>query len=289
MRSRIQSALLVAAILVVSIGAWAGRDQSTHQRTPIDVGAIADLDLRYGQRERNTLDLYRPSTPGPHPVVIYFHPGGWVEGDKSMSLPIWDWTEQGYAVVSVNYSYAESPGTIRHAVDDAERAVRFVLANSDEWDLDDERVGLFGFSAGGHLASMLSQRELPLRAVAVLGAPTNLAGLLDPATPFFDGATGDGVVTLMTGRLGCDGQLAEACIAEATDLSPTHGLAGVMPMLIIHGVLDPIVDLSHATELHESLRRQGADVELVLVPDAMHGASIDALGPFFDTHLQPSG
>lgn len=280
------SALLAALIVALGVVVWASQDIAPQQRSPLDVGAVAELDVRYGPAERNLLDVYTPATRGPHPVIVYFHPGGWVDGDKSWSIPIWDWTEQGYAVVSANYTLAREPGTIHDSVDDAETAVRFVLAEGDRWDLDTDRLGVFGFSAGGHLAVMVSQRDLPVLAVALVGAPTNLRGLLDPTTPFFDGRFGPEVSLVMRERLGC--APSASCVADATLMSPTEGTAGAAPVLIVHGGADPIVDSSHAVDLERSLRDQGAEVELVIVEGGLHWADSERLAAFFNGLLTPS-
>lgn len=285
--NRRTSALLAALVVALGVVVWAGRDTSPHQRSPLDVNAVADLDVRYGPAERNVLDVYTPSTEGPHPVIVYFHPGGWVDGDKSWSIPIWDWTEQGYAVVSANYTLAREPGTIHDSVDSAETAVQFVIAEGDRWDLDTDRLGVFGFSAGGHLAVMLSQRDLPISAVALVGAPTNLLGLLDPATAFFDGRSGPEVPSVMRERLGC--APSASCVADANLMSPTEGAAGAAPVLIVHGGADPIVDSSHAVDLERSLRDQGAEVELVIVDGGLHWADSERLAAFFDSLLAPPG
>ncbi len=279
--------LLTGLVVALGVLLWASRDMSPHQRSPLDVDAVADIDVRYGPAGRQVLDVYIPSMEGPHPVIVYFHPGGWVEGDKSESIPIWDWTERGYAVVSANYTLADGIGTIHDSVDSAEAAVRFVVAEGDRWDLDTERLGVLGFSAGGHLAIMLSQRDLPISAVGLIGAPTNLVGLLDPATPFFDGRTGDEVPLVIRERLGCTP--ASTCIAAATEMSPTKGVAGSAPVLIVHGDADPIVDPSHAIDLERSLRSQGVDVELVIVDGGRHWADSDRIGVFFDDLLTPPG
>ena len=127
------------------------------------------LDVAYGPEGRNRLDVYTPPTDGPHPTIIWFDPGGWVAGDKAASMPVWDWTERGYAIMSVNYRYAVAPDTVADAVDDALAAVRFVIANHAEWQLDAERIGVFGFSAGGHLAAMVAHENRPV-AVAIAGS-----------------------------------------------------------------------------------------------------------------------
>ncbi len=266
---------LVAVVGVLLVAAQPGDE--AERRTPALVGAVADLDVVYDDASpRNRLDVYTPSSgDGPFPTVVYLHPGGWVAGDKSGSMPVWDWTERGYAVVSANYRYARPPGTIADAVDDAEAAVRFVVDHGGDWNLDVERVGVFGFSAGGHLAAMLTFRQLPVAVVAVAGAPTDLVALLEPDVAFFDGLSGSAVAESIAERLGCAS--VEACQDEAGAVSPARlsGPAGSMPILIVHGSADPIVSVDQAQALYDHLRAWHADVELVVVDGAGHDPLVD--------------
>lgn len=279
--------LALAALLLTAIGVlWWVREPPTEALTPSQAGAVAHLDIAYGPHERNRLDVYTPDSPGPHPTIIWFHPGGWVAGDKSMSMPIWDWTERGYAIVSVNYRYAVAGTTVGDAVDDAVAAVTMVLDRHAEWNLDADRIGVYGFSAGGHLAAMIDHRRLDVAAIAIAGAPTDFAPLLLPSVPFFDGRRGPGVVELAQRLLGCDAA-PPTCAAAGTEVSPAQLAAGPTDILIVHGTADHIVPVDQATRLYDHLVDQGAAATLVLVDGGGHSPHVDegGIGEFFDEHL----
>jgi acetyl esterase/lipase len=274
------------AVIVVAVAAFLVlRDGPAPPRTPLAVGADVVLDVTYGDGPRSTLDVYRPGGSGPHPTIVYFHPGGWVAGDKSMSMPVWDWTERGYAVVAVNYRYAVAPDTIADALADAGEAMAFVSTNGGRWDLDVDRIGMVGFSAGGHLVALLAGSDTPAVAAATIGAPTDLVGLLDPSVPYFDGETGDAVVSTMRSRLGCGPVVDARCLDEAARLSPALGPDDSVPLYIVHGADDPIVAPSNAEALFARLRSQGAEVELELVVGGGHGPRTRGLAAFFDQRL----
>jgi acetyl esterase/lipase len=124
-------------------------------------------DIQYGsafneltkQEEPLLLDAYLPPDDGRthRPVVVYIHGGGFKGGDKSNE---WGHTmlrwlaRKGYVGVSINYRLtkgayeAPSQQHVLDAVEDARAAVRFLHANQERANLDTDRIGLFGTSAG---------------------------------------------------------------------------------------------------------------------------------------------
>jgi acetyl esterase/lipase len=123
-------------------------------------------DLRYGPEPQQLLELLLPDPtvyPGPRPVMISLHSGGWVGGDRSAVNPIpAAEVARGYAVASVEYRRAANaldgqpitsfPG----AIWDVKRAIRFLKANATTDDLNPRHVVLLGVSAGGHLAAFVA-------------------------------------------------------------------------------------------------------------------------------------
>ena len=279
--------IVLAALLLMAIGGlWWVRDQGEVALTPLEAGADGHLDIEYGPHDRNKLDVYTPEGDGPHPTVIWLHPGGWVAGDKGASMPVWEWTDRGYAVVSVNYRYAIAPDTVAGAVEDGLTAVRHVLANLEEWDLDPDRIGVYGFSAGGHLAAMIAHERLPVAAIAIAGAPTDFGPLLDPEIEFFDGNRGPDVVAIARRLLGCSSEPSE-CDERATEVSPAQLTPGDVDLLIVHGDIDHIVDVDQAHRLFDSLVAQGSNPSLVIVKDGGHEPHLEEghITEFFDDRL----
>lgn len=104
-----------------------------------------------------TVRVYRPAgaPPGPLPLVVYFHGGGWVLG----SLNQGDWLcsnvarSVGAVVVSVDYRLAPAHRWPA-AAEDAYRALADIVARADEFGADGERLAVMGDSAGGNLAAV---------------------------------------------------------------------------------------------------------------------------------------
>jgi acetyl esterase/lipase len=101
------------------------------------------------------LDLYRPSSAAANvPVVIFLHGGGWSGGTRTTGPDFKRFfAADGFAMVSVEYRLAPAI-TFPSNVEDVKTAVRWVRANADRLGLDGTRIGLWGTSAGGHLAAI---------------------------------------------------------------------------------------------------------------------------------------
>jgi acetyl esterase/lipase len=116
-------------------------------------------DLAYANlSEAQKLDLYVPASgSGPFPVVIMVHGGGFMFGDKADGAGLTgvdQLLEAGYAVASINYRLS-GEATYPAQVNDAKAAVRFLRLNADQYNLNPEKFGAWGASAGGNLVSLL--------------------------------------------------------------------------------------------------------------------------------------
>ena len=113
--------------------------------------------IRYGKHERHILDFWKAPSDGPTPLVFVIHGGGWRGGSKERVQRFVDVAtllKAGISVAAINYRYvsqAEAEGLkppVKAPLHDAARALQFVRANAAEWDLDKNRIGAAGGSAG---------------------------------------------------------------------------------------------------------------------------------------------
>jgi acetyl esterase/lipase len=235
-------------------------------------------DLTYavpdGQPQR--LDIAWPRTPGPHPLVVLIHGGGWSGGHRSayhsaMRLL----AGQGYAAASVSYRLAAAPRNVfPAAVEDVRCAVRWLRAHADSFDIDPTRIATMGSSAGGHLSAMLGTAAgvegldgvCPLREVSpAVSAVVAVAGPHDIRTA---GALDSGQRSMVENFLGLP---PEADPQRALLASPAvHAEVGDPPFLLIHGTADNVVPIRQARSMRDTLRAAGVPATLVELPGVGH-------------------
>lgn len=157
-----------------SSGADAPRPQLELALTepPIDLPGIAaaySTDVRYGDAERNVLDIYLPDSDEPTPLVIYFHGGAYVQGDKNgdnkiIAEDIRAFLEAGIAFATINYSFIntdppyDDEGVIKPLLDSA-RALQFLRYHYQSLNLDPEQVASYGISAGASTSLWLGTHD----------------------------------------------------------------------------------------------------------------------------------
>lgn len=261
----------------------------------------------FGKRARSksgVCDVYLPKTPAQkkgYPVVIIVHGGGWISGDK--------WTvegygrllaDAGYAAIAINYRLAPTD-KFPAPVDDLRQALVWTAKNAEKHSLDCSRLGLFGYSAGGHLsllAGLLSERsydvvkdttewprnddrwrQLPrVRAVCAGAPPCDFRDMpLDnTALAYFLGGS------------------RRQCPVIYNAASPiTHVHADAPPVQLIHGDKDALVQISNSKMMLDALEMVGVDTRLQTVPNRGHMLTFmsqttsKTMLAFFDDVLKP--
>ena len=125
----------------------------------------AQEGIVYGVADGQTLtmDYYAPKGPGPHPIAIIIHGGGYQRGNSKSGSEAYcaDFlAPAGYAVFSINYRLAPKY-PYPYMVYDVQRAVRFIRHNAGRWDGQANRIALVGGSAGGFLSNMVGLLNAP--------------------------------------------------------------------------------------------------------------------------------
>lgn len=227
------------------------------------------------------LDLRVPDGKGPHPVIVYLHSGAWIMGDR-FGGPAVRQATRGYAVASIEYRLA--PQYIWPAqVQDTKAAVRWLRANATRFDLDPDRIALFGTSAGAHIAAVAATSTLPehegaghgnpqfssrVKAVVDLYGPTDLLRIEEDKLPCIPL---DGNAPYMPPSLlmGCPIQSCQEWTRTASPM--TYVTKDDPPFLIQHGLLDCLVPYTQSVALHRKLEEAGVQSTLILVPRGDHG------------------
>lgn len=270
-------------------------------RSDIVYGHAGGVDLK--------LDIGSPEGGGPFPVILFFHGGGWQQGDKShMHKWIRRVVSSGYVGVSAGYRFAPAfkwPSQVQ----DAKAAVRYLRAHASELNIDPARIGVMGESAGGYLALMLG----------VTSSRDNLEG--DGGSPAFS-STVQAVVSYVSAT---DFTLPRAELSpelkaemqkyyhksldqvridftgadnpEDPILKKISVLAYVdkndPPVMMFYGDSDPFVSVEHAYRLQRALQNANVPHELFIVKGGGHGwtgapeeETTQKMLVFFEKHLK---
>jgi cation diffusion facilitator CzcD-associated flavoprotein CzcO/acetyl esterase/lipase len=134
-----------------------------------EVGEIIDSVLP-GPTVPIEYRLYRPPSRGPHPIVAYFHGGGWVLGDLDSDDPLCRdlCVRSDTIIVSVNYRHAPE-ARFPAAADDGFAAVQWIAANATELGGIPGQLAVTGWSAGGNIAAVACQLSRDAGEPAILG------------------------------------------------------------------------------------------------------------------------
>ena len=245
--------------------------------------------------------------------MIFVVSGGWFSAHESINQGfVTPFVNKGYTVFAVVHG-SQPRFTIPEAIGDLHRSIRFIRSKSDEFQIDPNRIGIIGGSAGGHLSLMMGtsgrlenkdakdfvdRHSSRVQAVACFYPPTDFLNWGEP-----------GVVALGTGPLGwlpapfdfVESDTKTKRFERITDeeklkkigqeISPiTHVSADDPPMLIIHGDADKVVPIQQANLFIDKLKEHKIPCELVLRPGAGHGwptqgQDLNLFVEWFDKHL----
>lgn len=254
----------------------------------LDVTVRYDLVYDSVQGRELHLDLYLPAS-GPAPLCLWLHGGGWARGARTVRaterlLPV---ARAGVAIAAVEYRLS-GEATFPAQLDDVRSAVRWLRRNAGDLGLVADRVGVWGASAGGHLAALMAlcpgecDGELGDSSVqaAVCWFPITDLTMRDtdmPEGPPPAFLTGPPPSPSNEARLLGVQSVAQAGDAARLASPVTHVHAGAPPFLLMHGDRDGLVPSSHSRTLHRALKAHGVDTSLLLLGDANHeDAAFDA-------------
>jgi len=235
----------------------------------------------------------------PSPVMVDIHGGWWEGGAASDRLEgIWGnqaLTGRDIAIFSITYRLAKEGG-FPEAIRDCRNAIRFIRKNAQRFNIDPERIGCMGGSAGSHLSMMCAMvpedfddggptDELKGVSAKVCNAfsfvgPTDFVRQWDEAP---SDVLGDGSFRPANGKIPHDARPrhrrnfkgitpdTEANRALYHKMSPIgHLRKDIAPLLIVDGERDPIVPYHHGKYLHEKLQQIGADSVYYMIPAGGH-------------------
>ncbi|MBN1154436.1 alpha/beta hydrolase [candidate division KSB1 bacterium] len=239
-----------------------GEDQEIGAELP-SVKVIDNIPYRDGDSEAWRLDMAIPENFGekPFPAIVIIHGGGWRAGSKQVNVYrtlLLDYAFQGYVTLSVEYRLVDE-APFPACIEDVKCAVRWLRAHAEKYNVDPERIGAFGHSAGAHLALMVAM------------------------TPNVDELEGDEQWYEYSSHLNAVvGGSTPTQIIQRPNLDNSawwpvsYIAAGHPPMLLIHGTEDKIVPIEPMDEFVAKLKEAGMeDLTYLRIDGGNHGVAYE--------------
>lgn len=231
-------------------------------------------------------DLYRPDGGDKAPVLVAVHGGGWQVGARAFYQ---HWgaylARHGYALFSIDYRLGKS-GVYPGAVYDVKAAVQFVRAKAGELELDPDRIGVIGDSAGAHLAAMVAlagdQFTSSYRDDAHAATPANVKtligfyGVYDMLAQWHHDLAARPRDPIVEKFLGTSATENRRIFFDASPISYATVDRNQLRVLLIHGTDDDIVDLaSQSGAFLTALGQAQFFVRRIIIPGGGHFWSAD--------------
>lgn len=255
---------------------------------------LHDVEIGKGGDKVLKMEILRPKKPPeePMPALVYIHGGGWNKGSKDDHVQkIASFVDRGYIGVSIQYRLTHE-AVYPAQIEDCKLAIRYLRAHAEENHMDPERIGVWGTSAGGHLAALLGTagdvKELEgtggwqeysswVQAVCDWFGPTDF--LEESASDH------DSVIKLLGGKA------LENREKALSAMPGTYVSKETPPFLVMHGDKDGIVPYTDSIFLFEILKSAGVDVTLEIIKGAAHGfqdfpEATERVWSFFGKHLK---
>jgi acetyl esterase/lipase len=254
-------------------------------KLPDSIKLQADIPYAGTDNQRQRLDLMLPKAPKedrPLPVIVYIHGGAWLGGSRTGGHGrLARYVASGeYAGVSVGYRLTGEaiwPAQIH----DCKAAIRWIRANATKYNLDPDKIGVIGDSAGGHLVAMLGTSGNVKNLEGDLGPHKDVSSRVQCVVDEFGPAellTMQGAGSKMDhdGPKSPEGKLVGGRVSDKKEVaiaaSPiTYVAADNPPFLIIHGNKDPVVPYNQSERLSAALKKAKVECYFITVDGGGHG------------------
>ncbi|MBT3349291.1 alpha/beta hydrolase fold domain-containing protein [bacterium] len=247
-----------------------------------------DFSVFYHPQTEELLNIFLPEGNGPFPMMISINSNG---AKPNVPQQYEFLRENGIAVASVGIRYFEEEILFPTPIEDAKAAIRYLRVHAAEFGIDPNRIGVYGSSKNGMLASFLgttgdeTQFDVGtnLNVSSKVQMVLNLSGHTD-MTNFYKDGINDPDVTMSwetyenkTPRyLGCDPNLLNGtgCLqVETTASALTYVSVGDASEFLVLGTDDHLVPEIQMTRFYSELQEANIPTEYLLVPVAGHGVA----------------
>lgn len=297
----LRNIIVILTLLLVALLPFVTKEHDSADPTGIRI--IHDLYYVDGTKDpRQQLDLYLPRVKSTEhlPLIVWIHGGAWKMGSKEDG-PAIALADKGFAVASINYRYSTA-SIFPAQIYDCKAAIRWLRAHAKEYAYDATKIGVWGASAGGHLAALLgttggvaalegdegnAQQSSAVQAVADWCGPTDLTTFNQEAMqPRFRESKPELFINTLLGGT------PEKNLELAKSGSPIFFVTpDDPPFLIVHSIEDPVVPFEQSNEFAKKLEAEGVKVKFLKINSDNHmpmtEANVNAVFDFFEATLKP--
>jgi acetyl esterase/lipase len=255
-------------------------------------GTITYSNIPYANDtlKKHLLDIYLPSdVKNNTPLIVWIHGGAWMLNDKYadmsyMKNTIKDFIDSGYALASIDYRYS-TEAVFPAQIQDCNEAVEFLYQHAVQYKLDKDRIALIGFSAGGHLASLMGlsnnnavkefyhngiKPRFKIKCVLDFYGPSDFIMLANNPDTSINNMRNP--VSILLGALPVDRPDLAKRASPVTYIDKNDP-----PFIIVQGEKDESVPNTQSKILSAWLKLAGVQNKLIIVPNAPHyGEMFDA-------------
>jgi acetyl esterase/lipase len=239
--------------------------------------------------KKHLLDIYLPAGAKKNlPLVVWIHGGAWMLNDKYadmgyMKNTVRSFIDSGYALASIDYRWS-TQAVFPAQIQDCNQAIEFLYQHAAQYKIDKNKIAVIGFSAGGHLASLLalSNNNAIKEFYPVTGIHFKIKAVLDFYGPSDFIMLGSNPDTAVNNERNPESILIGALPVNRPDLakraSPvTYVDKDDPPFLIVQGEKDESVPNTQSKVLSSWLTIAAVKNKLIIVPNAPHyGEMFDA-------------
>lgn len=318
--------VVLSSLLLVGLAGFSGAEAAEHYASrTLDVAPIKtevkqvsgvvyeQVPSRGYPNVPMQLDLLQPQKKTKMPAIVYVTGGGFINANWDNGVQLRNYlAEKGYVVASITYRVAPT-AQFPQPLEDVKASIRYLRAHADQWNIDKDRIGIIGGSAGGYLSAFAGttsgtktfDKGENLQESSKVNCAVDLYGLSDLSRVGMDyspevqqlhksaGATEALWVNGSPVFGGKDGGiLADPKAAEAANPIAYIGKNSA-PMLLMHGTADKVVSPGQTDLLYQALKAKGVPAERYEIPGAAHGGVywvqdkvLQVIGDFFDRYLK---
>ena len=242
-------------------------------------------DVRYGDKDVNTMDFYLPrDLDDVEGAVLFIHGGSWSGGDKAEEdVRCRIVANAGYLSATMNYTLLSDANDEEYTVDvvlnEIDLAIKQMVTFAAEQGITLEGVGVSGYSAGAHLAMLYSYSRgdsapVEIAFVSSMAGPADISAEVwsEHSAMVIGDWLGEGEITPEMMESG-------EALPILAEISPvTHVSESSPPTMLIHGGRDQVVPLKNAENLMARLDECGVEHDFILLPDSDHSLLQNPVG-----------